>query len=121
LGWRFRRRLRVMPGVYLNLGKRGASVSLGVRGAHVTFGQRGKRATIGLPGSGISYTAYEPYRSPPRAAQDPALSRGTTVPAPADPAGSQLRQWYSRPSPAALLLAILLGLGLIAFAVAASR
>ncbi len=62
MAWRYRRRLRLLPGVTLNVGKRGASVSLGGRGAHVTYGARGKRATIGLPGSGLSYTAYQPYR-----------------------------------------------------------
>jgi hypothetical protein len=61
MGWRYRRRLRIIPGVTLNVGKRGTSVSIGGGGAHVTYGRRGKRATIGLPGTGLSYTAYEPY------------------------------------------------------------
>ena len=30
---RFRRRIRMMPGVHVNIGKRGLSVSAGVRGA----------------------------------------------------------------------------------------
>ena len=51
-----------MPGVTLKVGARGTSVSLGGRGAHVTYGARGKRATIGLPGSGLIYTTYQPYR-----------------------------------------------------------
>ena len=67
MGLRFRRRLRIAPGVSLNLGKRGASVSVGVRGAHVTYGARGGRTTIGLPGSGLSVTEYKPYNR--RAAQ----------------------------------------------------
>ncbi|MGI8848484.1 MAG: DUF4236 domain-containing protein [Candidatus Dormibacteria bacterium] len=53
---RFRRRLKVAPGVTLNLGKRGVSASAGVRGAHVTAG-RGTRATVGIPGTGLSYTS----------------------------------------------------------------
>jgi len=62
MAWRYRRRLRLARGLYLNVGKTGAtSLSLGVRGARLTLGRRGKRATIGLPGSGLSYTAYEPY------------------------------------------------------------
>jgi hypothetical protein len=101
MGWRFRRRVRVMPGLYLNLGRRGASVSLGVRGAHVTFGRHGKRATIGLPGSGISYTVYEPRHSPPVGAPEPG-GCGTEP--------SAARQ---RPSLAAFLLALFFFLGLI--------
>lgn len=56
MGFRFRRSIRIMPGVRLNLGKRGTSVSVGVRGAHVTVGPRGIRKTVGIPGTGISYT-----------------------------------------------------------------
>ena len=77
MSWRFRRRLRVIPGVTLNIGKHGTSVSIGGRGAHVTYGRRGKRATIGLPGTGVSYTTYEPYHrrsSAPQAARRPSWS-----------------------------------------------
>ena len=80
MGWRYRRRLRIIPGVTLNVGRRGTSVSIGGRGAHVTYGRRGKRATIGLPGAGLSYTAYEPYHrrsAQPEVARRP--SWGTPV------------------------------------------
>jgi hypothetical protein len=59
---RFRRRIGILPGVKLNIGKRGASVSVGVRGAHMTFGPR-SQTTVGLPGTGLSYTM--PRRHPP--------------------------------------------------------
>lgn len=66
MGWRYRRRLRLAPGLWLNLGKTGiTSVSAGVRGARLTWGRRGRRASVGLPGSGISYTSYEPHRRRP--------------------------------------------------------
>ncbi|SRR6266446_1400724 len=78
MGWRYRRRLRIIPGVTLNVGKRGTSVSIGGRGAHVTYGRRGKRATIGLPGAGLSYTAYEPYHG--RGAQPEAARRPSWTP-----------------------------------------
>jgi hypothetical protein len=45
-----------MPGLRLNLSKRGASLSAGRRGAWLTFGSSGTRATVGLPGTGLSYT-----------------------------------------------------------------
>lgn len=55
MGFRFRRSLRIAPGIRLNLGKRGMSLSLGRRGASVTIGDRGTYANVGLPGSGLSY------------------------------------------------------------------
>jgi len=59
VGFRFRRSVRLLPGIRVNLGKRGASVSLGRRGAHVTIGPTGTRTTVGLPGTGLSYTHLE--------------------------------------------------------------
>jgi hypothetical protein len=55
MAFRFRRRLGLVPGLHLNLGKRGASLSVGVRGLHTTFGRR-PQTTVGWPGSGVSYT-----------------------------------------------------------------
>lgn len=55
MGFRFFRRIRIAPGVSLNLGKRGASVSVGPRGAKMTFGSRGVRSSVGIPGTGIRY------------------------------------------------------------------
>jgi hypothetical protein len=59
MGFRFRRSVKILPGIRLNFGKRGISTSIGVRGAHVTFGKSGTRTTVGLPGSGLSYTHLE--------------------------------------------------------------
>jgi hypothetical protein len=59
MGFRFRRSIKLVPGIRLNFGKRGISTSIGVRGAHVTFGNSGTRTTVGLPGSGLSYTHLE--------------------------------------------------------------
>ena len=55
MGFRFFRRIKIAPGVSLNLGKRGASVSVGPRGAKMTFGSRGVRSSVGIPGTGIRY------------------------------------------------------------------
>src|ERR1700693_1774677 len=64
MGFRFRRSVKILPGVRLNFGKRGVSTSVGVRGAHVTFGKSGTRTTVGVPGTGLSYTHLEkPHRS----------------------------------------------------------
>lgn len=56
--FRFYRRLRLFPGVSVNLSKSGPSLSVGVRGAHVTVGRTGVRRTVGLPGSGLFYTSH---------------------------------------------------------------
>src|SRR6516165_2709199 len=63
MGFRFRRSFGIVPGVRLNLSRSGPSVSLGPRGAHFTISPRGTRTTVGSLGSGISWTAYQPYSS----------------------------------------------------------
>ena len=55
---RFRRTLKIAPGIRMNVGKTGVSWSFGRRGAHVTVGRRGVRTTVGLPGTGLSYTSH---------------------------------------------------------------
>lgn len=61
MGFRFRRSIKIAPGVRINLGKTGASISAGVPGARVTFGKHGTRTTVGVPGTGASYTTYTPH------------------------------------------------------------
>lgn len=57
-GWHTRmwRRVRVAPGVTINLSKAGPSLSLGPRGSKVTFNRRGVRETVGIPGTGVFAT-----------------------------------------------------------------
>jgi hypothetical protein len=57
---RFWRRVRIVPGLRVNLSKSGASVSVGRRGAWLTTGPRGQRATVGLPGTGLFWTEKLP-------------------------------------------------------------
>ena len=52
---RFRRRIRLIPGVHLNVGKTGLSLSAGMRGASITAGRRGLYSNIGAPGTGLSF------------------------------------------------------------------
>ena len=56
MGFRFQRRLKIFPGVRVNLSRSRVSTSMGGRGVWLTFGRRGSRATVGLPGTGLSYT-----------------------------------------------------------------
>src|SRR5580704_7598803 len=55
MGFRFRRRLRIFPGLYLNVSKSGVTTSIGGHGATLNLSKRGTRTTIGLPGSGLSW------------------------------------------------------------------
>ena len=57
MGFRFYRRVRLFPGVSVNLSRSGPSLSVGVRGAHLTVGKRGVTRTVGIPGTGIFYTS----------------------------------------------------------------
>lgn len=55
MGFRFRRRPRVIPGVWLNLSKSGVSAPIGGRGLTLNLTQRGARPTVGIPGTGLSW------------------------------------------------------------------
>jgi tetratricopeptide (TPR) repeat protein len=78
--FRFWRRIRIAPGVTLNLSKSTASLSFGPRGAKYTLSPRGNRVTAGLPGTGLFYTVHEPRRpsaaNAPRVAQRDRLNLG---------------------------------------------
>lgn len=50
----FFRRVRILPGLWLNVSKRSVSATVGVRGLKTTFGKRGRTTTVGLPGTGMS-------------------------------------------------------------------
>lgn len=64
MSFRFWRRIRLAPGVTLNLSKSGGSLSFGPRGAKYTIGPRGRRATVGIPGTGLFYTVRDPGSGP---------------------------------------------------------
>ncbi len=54
MGFRFSRRINLLPGVSINLGKKGVSLSVGPRGAKVNFGPGGRaKASVGIPGTGM--------------------------------------------------------------------
>jgi hypothetical protein len=61
---RFWRRVRIIPGLRVNLSRSGASLSIGRRGAWYTVGPRGRRATVGLPGTGLFWTEHAPPAAP---------------------------------------------------------
>lgn len=52
---RFRKRIKVIPGVYLNVSKSGVSASIGPKGTNVNISQKGSYLNLGIPGTGISH------------------------------------------------------------------
>ena len=63
MGLKFRKSIKLAPGVKLHLtGKGISSVSLGKNGAKVNISKKGTRSTVGIPGSGLSYSSYSPRK-----------------------------------------------------------
>lgn len=56
MGLRFRKSIKILPGVKLNLGKKSAGVSIGTNGARYSVNSSGREtSTVGIPGTGLSY------------------------------------------------------------------
>ena len=55
MGFRFRKRIRLGKGIWINLSKKGGSLSVGGRGATMNVSKKGVRDTFSAPGTGISY------------------------------------------------------------------
>lgn len=66
MAFRFRKSVKLAPGIRFNVSKSGVSTSIGRRGATVNISKRGTRVTAGLPGTGIS--ASKLYRRPAKSA-----------------------------------------------------
>lgn len=90
MGFRFYKRIKILPGVNINLSKSGTSVSLGRPGATLNVGRRGVRSTVGAPGTGVSYTSEKSWsqmggrpakQAPPsHAPRQPARGKGQAPP-----------------------------------------
>lgn len=55
MSWRFRRRLKILPGLWISLSKKGGSLSVGGHGLTANISKKGVRETVGPPANGISY------------------------------------------------------------------
>lgn len=54
MGYRFRKRIKIFPGLHITLSPSGISTSLGVTGARITLGSTGRvTRTLGIPGTGF--------------------------------------------------------------------
>jgi hypothetical protein len=58
MGLRFQRRIRLAPGLRLNLSKSGVGGSFGRKGLRIGIDAAGRKYfSVGLPGTGLSYRA----------------------------------------------------------------
>jgi hypothetical protein len=66
VGIRFRRSIKLGPGVRINLSKSGVGMSFGPRGMRYSIHSSGRTAqSVGIPGAGLSYvTARGGWRRP---------------------------------------------------------
>lgn len=71
MAFRFRRSVKILPGVRINFNKNSTSVTFGGKGFHHTISSTGKSTTsVGIPGTGISYSSSSggsaPHPAPSR-------------------------------------------------------
>ena len=53
MGMRFRKSIKIMPGVKINFSKSGMSTTIGPRGASINIGKNGTYLNTGIPGTGL--------------------------------------------------------------------
>ena len=53
MGWKYRKRIQVIPGFRLNFSRTGMSATVGMRGLSVNVGKNGTYLNTGIPGTGI--------------------------------------------------------------------
>ena len=75
MSWRFRKSIKIAPGVRINFGKSSTSLSIGGKGFHRTYSSTGRVTdSIGIPGTGISYTTTHSRRTRTARSAAPAVS-----------------------------------------------
>ena len=75
MSWRFRKSIKIAPGVRINFGKSSTSLSIGGKGFHRTYSSTGRVTdSIGIPGTGISYTTTHSSRTRTARSAAPAVS-----------------------------------------------
>lgn len=48
MGWSYRKRIKILPGVHLNISQKGVNTTIGKRGASVNFSSRGARVNTNI-------------------------------------------------------------------------
>lgn len=72
MGFRFRKSIKIAPGVKVNFGKKSVGMSIGNKYAGVSVNSRtGARARVSAPGTGLSYSTKIGSSTAPRADRAP--------------------------------------------------
>lgn len=106
MGFRFRKRVKLLPGIHLNVGKTGLSVSAKAGPVSITKGRGRTTSTIGIPGSGFSHTAVS---------RNASAVAGATSEAPPPDLISSMAGWILRG------LAVVLGLSGVVSVISAAK
>lgn len=53
MGWNYRKRIRIAPGIYVNYSKTGTSLTLGGHGTSINIGENGTYINQSIPGTGL--------------------------------------------------------------------
>ena len=53
MGWSYRKRIKIAPGINVNLGKKGTSVTVGPRGSSLNIGKKGTYQNLSIRGTGL--------------------------------------------------------------------
>jgi hypothetical protein len=64
MGFQFRKRIKLLPGLTLNVSGKGLSTSIGGDGVTVNYGRAGTRTTLSAKGTGLRYVRTAPMRRP---------------------------------------------------------
>ncbi|MFR4938243.1 MAG: DUF4236 domain-containing protein, partial [Bacteroides xylanisolvens] len=57
MGLRFRKSVKIAPGVRLNVGSKSVGISVGTKGCRYSLNSSGRRTTtVGIPGTGAYYS-----------------------------------------------------------------
>lgn len=114
MSFRFFRRIRIAPGIRLNLSGSGISASVGRRGAWYTIGANGRRqVTLGIPGTGLRFSERTPVESKSQAAAAPE----PTPPQAPKPVAITPEEKGAVKAPTARWLLVLLVLAIVGFIV----
>lgn len=112
MGLRFRKSIKIAPGVKINLNKKSTSVTFGGKGVHYTASSTGKKtASVGIPGTGISYT-----KTTGQSSKQKKTSEGGPQPMPTAPQSNfqdpDHKKWYQKTGWIIALLILFFPVGL---------
>lgn len=112
MGLRFRKSIKIAPGVKINLNKKSTSVTFGGKGVHYTASSTGKKtASVGIPGTGISCT-----QTTGQSNRQKKTNKGGSQPMPTTPQANfqdpDHKKWYQKTGWIIALLILFFPVGL---------